>query len=308
MAAKVTWASFGVWSGPRIRGTVPYIRAGCPTGFDVIAAATAVPEGGSYNTVVMYDGTAVTYGLFQWTFTSGRLHKLLAVTAGEMGLAKYNALIGNQLCALTGLELDASNEELYLDKKRVTDFFKLRDVCTPPGGKVPRAGKNWELARKIALLFSKLGEDPIAQSAQMSFFKEELRGEAGFRRPQLGGMKIAEYLPPRGWDAPVVKEEHIRIAAQALFWSSWQNAPRQAEKCLSIALRGFDLPLSSPAGLDRLARKIGFSPFGRWGVTKARNAVGPDGKPKPYTSRYEKMASEINKMLKGKILPELWKR
>lgn len=304
MGTDVRWSKFGIYSGPAVKGTCLYVLPENPTGFDVIAAATARPEGGSFDIVNMYDGTAVTYGLFQWTFTSGRLHKLLAETCRCMGLARYYNEFGCPLIALTRLTVD--DEDLYLDGKRVTDFFKLRNVCTPLGGKVPRVGKYWDQSKKIALLFSKLGEDPIAQKVQMDFFRNELKKEAGLKRPKLGGDRISEYLPTCGWDTPVEGGDCILVAAQALFWSAWQNAPRQAERCLFSALHGFEMPLNSPAGLVRFARKIGLSNFGRWGVVKARNAVGSDGKPKPYTSRYEKMAIEINKVMNCGILPALW--
>jgi hypothetical protein len=310
MGSTVKWAQMkdSAYSGPQVFGACPYVLPPNPTGFDVIVAAVAKPEGGDYDTVVMYDGTAVTYGLLQWTFTSGRLHKLLAATEYAMGSAAYNKLMGLPLSDLTGLSV-LGGDLLHGDKK-VTDYFSLRGVCTPPGGAVPKVGKNWELAKKIALLFSKLGENPTAQKVQLSFFTDELVREVQLKRPKLGGARIADYLPPAAWAQPPTGysvSQPVSIAAQALFWGMWQNAPRKAEEYLDKAARGVFMPLRTQAHLERLAKQYAYTNYARWGVEKAKKAVDKDGKPKPYASRYQKVASEINRVMGQKIVPEYWR-
>jgi len=302
MGSIVKWAKFGSWSGPYIKGTVPYVLPANPTGFDIIVAAIAKPEGGDYDTFVAYDGTAVTYGLLQWTFTSGRLHKLLYATMNAMPAGSYFDLLGHPLQELTGLNVDSTNGVLYLgDNKKVIDFFSLRDVCTPPNGQCPKVGKNWEKAKAIALLFSKLGENPIAQKVQIDFFREELRKEITFKRPMMGGATIGTYLYPDGWDDDTNMVNPSVAAARALFWGMWQNSPRKAEQLLDTAARGFFIPLENLDHLRRLAKLFANTSFGRWGVGKAKKAE------KPYTSRYQKVAEAINKAMQQIIVPELWK-
>jgi hypothetical protein len=333
MGSIVKWAKFGNWSGPYIKGTVPYILPTNPTGFDVIVAAVAKPEGGDYDTFVAYDGTAVTYGLLQWTFTSGRLHKLLIATVKAMGVKAFADLFSIQLSKLTGLSVDPGTGSLLLRGVLVTDFFSLRDVCTPPGGKCPKTGPNWEKAKAIALLFSKLGENPIAQKAQIDFFRQELDHEKDLKRPKLHGGTIADYLY-----RPEMAETPYLIASRALFWGMWQNAPREAEADKPIpgvarragksmaapvvdpfdeilgllpepvqprnprskvlgATKGYDL--STREGLEVLAKGFARSNFGNWGVAKAK----ANGR----TSRYQKVATAINTAMCGKIVPEYWR-
>ncbi|MBU3935804.1 hypothetical protein KJ909_03965 [Patescibacteria group bacterium] len=305
MGTKVTWAKYGSWSGPQVRGTCPYVPPANPTGFDVIVAAVARPEGGAWDTVVMYDRTAVTYGLLQWTFTSGRLHKLLVATAKAMVTTAHSASywypFGDGLKKLTNLRVNVLDGNLYLGEKKVTDYFKLRDICTPPGGVCPKSGPNWEKAKAIALLFSKLGEDSIAQEVQLEFFREELKREIALKRPKLGGASIAEYLWPRGWsDNPDHVGDQAAIeAARALMIGMWQNSPRKAEELLDKAARGSFMPLSTQAHLERLAKKYAFTSFARWGVEKAKA-----GK---YQSRYQKVATAINDAMGQKIVPEYWR-
>lgn len=343
MADKVDWVKFNDFSGPRVRGKCRYRCPPNPSGFDVIVAATAEPEGGAFDTVVMYDGTAVTYGLLQWTFTSGRLHKLLHKTAPAMtsalGPIAYWYPFGEGLKKETGLRVNMSNGKLYLDTEEVEDFFSLRDICTPPNGKCPRTGSSWEKASRIALLFSELGENPVAQKVQLEFFANEIDVEQRLRRPKLGGKRIADFLYPEGRP-----ENQYFVASRALFWAMWQNAPRKAEEddaavrksptkgklvdaavqdflegdpqdavleILSVvvpskprtkvlaSMKGYDL--GSPEGLEAMARGFAFSPYARWGVEKAANA-------KPaYTSRYEKVARTINEVMCETIVPEYWR-
>ncbi|NMC34597.1 MAG: hypothetical protein GYA36_19415 [Veillonellaceae bacterium] len=312
MGNVVKWAQMkdSKYSGPMVRGICTYSIPDNPTGFDVIVAATARPEGGAYDTVVMYDGTAVTYGLLQWTFTSGRLHKLLLATARAMGESQYCVRFGWDLFNLAGLavgsnsgsvQTDLNDETLYYKFKKVANFFKLRDVCTPPGGAVPRTGKNWEKAKAIALLFSKLGEIGIAQKAQIDFFREELKHEINLKRPKMEGRTIASYLYPMGWEEGDPVHFPWMIALRALFFGVWQNSPRKAEEYLHLVFRDFKSPLNSQEAVDKLAKKIAYSNYARWGVEKAKQAE------RPYTSRYQKVAEEINKVMQQVIVPEYWK-
>ena len=315
MGDSVRWAKMAGsrYSGPYARGTCSYALPPDPTGFDVIVAAVARPEGGNYDTVVMYDGTAVTYGLLQWTFTSGRLHKLLAATALALGETSSTwESFSQELYRLTTLKIDPSRGKLYLGgqprMREVTNYFSLRDVCTPPEGACPKTGPNWEKAKAIALLFSKLGENSISQKAQIDFFREELKQAINVKRPQMANKTIASFLYPNGWedDGPEstfagpneLSRSRCLTAARALFWGMWQNSPAKAQSFLGKTA-GFDL--ATQEGVERLAKLFAYTTFARWGVEKAKQAK------KPYQSRYQKVATEINLAMRQKIVPEYWK-
>jgi hypothetical protein len=123
----------------------------------------------------------------------------------------------------------------------------------------------------------------------------------------MGGYKISEYLYPDGWDDDQHMANPSVAAARALFWGMWQNSPRKAEGLLDTAGRDRSMPFGTLDDLRRLAKLFAFSPFARWGVVKAKHAVDENGEPKPYTSRYQKVATAINEAMQQVIVPEYWK-
>jgi hypothetical protein len=290
MADHVTkWASYSGWSGVSIRGLNTYNKIPPATEWEVVMAAIAKPEGGAFDTVVSYDGTALTWGIAQWTFTSGRLQKLLAKIVSYYGLSSGFA---TQIAAALkpfGLNLDVLHGRLLDAKtdKEVLDKAQLRNILTPPSGCVPKTGPNWEKAKALALFFADLGMDPGAARIQWEFLKEELSREALLGRPKLGGKSIADFLylaPNDGADTPSVCNQ--LIAARALFWSMWQNSPRSAEDHM---LRVWPHPVSvDPKELRRFSSIFARSTFGNWGNAKAKQ----NGR----ESRYHKTATEINRV------------
>lgn len=297
---KIRWTKMNKsrYSGPVYTGTRGFklSPSSSLTFADLSLAAIAKPEGGCFDTIVMYDGTAVTHGLLQWTFTSGRLHKLLHYYAQNLPSTFWYPWT-EKLKDLTGLALDAAGNLLRGKVRygtKANPYMRLRDVCTPPGGAVPRTGKNWDLAYAVAALFVELGQNDDVSPLQLAFARSELAVEGSYKRPKLGNMRINDFLPSFSADVPA---DCIPAAAGALFWGMWQNRPRRAEQALYST--GIRRPLVYQTDLNLLAKKFAGSAFARWGVAKART--------EGYTSRYQKVASEINRLVGKPMILELWR-
>lgn len=72
----VKWQKYNNHEGPVYRGSLRYNPKKPWGAWERILGCIARCEG-SHDTVVMYDGTGVTWGFQQWTMTSGRLQKVL---------------------------------------------------------------------------------------------------------------------------------------------------------------------------------------------------------------------------------------
>jgi hypothetical protein len=255
-------------------------------------AATTRPEGGSFDTVVSYDGTAVTWGLAQWTFTSGRLQHLLAWIFNKLGSEAPVLAPLQKLLTQLGVVLVPALRTLEDDKGHtISSKDELRNLFTPPAGAVPRTGPKWELAKNIALVFHQLGKDPAISKIQVEFFLSELHQEELLLRPKLDGRALCYYIG-RVTDV----DPSDKVAARALVWAMWQNAPRAAEEHLQRAL-GM-APYVGPDSLRRLSAVFARSRFGFWGNSKAAETN--------RESRYHKVATTINEVLNQKLLdPDL---
>lgn len=283
----VRWAKYNDWSGPWVRGSCRY-KPPTPkkaTWWDVLCYAVAVPEGGAYDTFVAYDGTAVTAGMFQWTMTTGRLQTLIA-PCRKIAPGTFDNTLG-PLFESMGLELRGVT--LYKNGKKLTDRTAIRDTFTPPGGQTPRRGANWEAAKKVALAFNAFFSDPELFAVQEKFFLDELIEESSFKRPKLGGKTIASILYPSGWGPANRPPRKPHDACRAMFWSFWQNAPRQAEKYLYQVNQAVRLEENPHSFTVRLSRKFARSTFGNWGLEKA--------KAKKRESRYSKIVRCVNELM-----------
>jgi len=289
MTIIVKWGSYGYWSGPFIRGTNRYTDPRKPSNLDVIVAAIAGPEGGSYDGVFMADGTGVTWGLFQWTLTSGRLQRLLGHIL-EHDRAAFHRLMFPMLCLL-GVELDKGIGGWVLrDRKTgtVLDKKAIRRIFTPPNGEVPKTGNHWSVAKAIAECFAALGSSRGIPLLQEGFGLDELAHESTLRRPKLGGRTIAGALKigTAFFTAHFLPDETTPL--HALFFSLWQNGPREAERILRIAI-------TKPNPTLALARLAAGSIYGNWGLVKAK----ANGR----TARYTKIAKAVNRLMGRTCLP-----
>lgn len=286
------WVKFRDWSGVGIRGDNRYTCPSPPTPADVVVAASTRPEGGAYDTVVSYDGTAVTWGLAQWTFTGGRLQHLLAWIYNQLGSEAPVLKPLQALLTKMGLTMDPAARELKdVQGREISSKDDLRNLFTPVSGVVPKTGPRWELAKSIALVFHQLGKDPVIAKIQIEFFLSELHQEEILPRPKLDTRAICYYLG-RVTDSDMAD----KVAARALTWAMWQNAPRAAEEHLQRALGV--APYVGPDSLRRLSGVFARSRYGFWGNAKAAET--------DRESRYHKVATTINEVLNQKLLdPDL---
>lgn len=288
--ATVRWAAYGDWSGPWIKGTRPYVPAKFPTTWEnVLVYAVAYPEGGAWDTFVAYDGTAVTAGLFQWTLTSTRLQKLLEVCRTARPTT-WNATVGKLLAEW---HLILKNGQICNDSGTVLTTAQLRDKFTPPAGKTPKTGPNWNLAAYSATMFNALFLDANLDAVQQKFFLQELQAEAALKRPKLNGATINSILYPAGWPIAGATASYPEDAARAMFWSFWQNAPRKAEEYLYAANNEVTFKSDPLSFLTRLARKFAHSTFGNWGIEKAAE--------NDREARYTKIVNCINSQMGCKL-------
>jgi hypothetical protein len=289
----IEWKSYKGFSGCSIRGNNPvYISPACGLNELVLAACTA-PEGGAYDTVVSYDGTGMTWGAAQWTFTSGRLQRLLLrVQNGAPGSPMEDSGIRRALSAV-GVNMLVKMDRLELahlsTKKPITSKAVIRQALTMPGGKVPKDGPLWFRAAEIASAFWALGQFAGVGRVQAEFFADEIAHESGLCRPTLGLKPVAHYFQGMLGGGTLGNRA---AAAWALFWAMWQNNPRKAEAHLYRAMG--DVWEPSAVLVQRLACVFAHSTFGYWGNEKC--------KPLKRKSRYQKVATEINRLV-GDLLP-----
>lgn len=285
---EVKWASYGDWSGPWIKGARVYVPAQAPTSWEnVLVYAVAYPEGSTWDGFVAYDGTAATAGIFQWTLTSGRLQKLLevcrtaapktwAATVGKL-LTDWHLILKNgKICTDNGVPLPSPSG--------------LRAKFTPPDGKTPKVGTNWNLASYSATSFNALFLDPALDKVQQDFFLNELRVEAAFKRPKLNNMTINDILYPTGWPTAGATALFPADGVRALFWSAWQNSPRTAEEYLYASNSEIQFKADPLSFSSHFTHRIAHSTFGNWGIEKAAA--------NNREARYTKMINCINSQIR----------
>jgi len=306
---KPRYVTFQSWAGIAVRG-INEFQLGRSAAvhttsafdgireWDVVLSAITRPEGGSYDTVVSYDGTAVTWGFAQWTFTSGRLQRLLASIQNEAP-ASFNGSDIPKVLSQAGLNLAPKGTLVDAAGHTVDDKDRLRELLTPPDGVVPRIGKYYDYAVNVALAFAELGLNRTVSQIQERFLLKELESEARLSRPKLHGKSISSYLYPK---FPALTDPIDTIpeltAARALIWSMWQNSPRAAEEHMYRVLGS--KPFSARSDLGRLAGVFARSSHGFWGNKKCG---------KSRESRYHKVATVINDLigdqLQTKLEPDL---
>lgn len=289
------YGSYGGFAGPWVRGIYQYDLEGTLTEWKIIFETVADPEGGAFDTVVTYDGTAVTFGIVQWTFTSGRLQKLL----WEFNKNYYFHYVPiENLLKSFNLELKLKNNGMPslfdVSKNKFIEDKALRNIFTPVSGKVPKQGKNWEIASDVVSKFALFGIYEINKKIQENYFYGELQQESSYKRPQLGQKTIAQILYPDGYSSQLLEPQKEQTALRALFWSMWQNNPREAEKYLNKTSKNFNIINKPREMMIHFARQVANSSFGYWGLEKC--------KVKGRTARYTKAAIVINRHMNN-ILP-----
>jgi len=271
---KVQWVKWKNHQGAKHRGSLKYDPPQPWDMWDKIMGVIARCEG-NHDTVVSYDATGITWGFMQWTFTSGRLQKLLesfkSIPYYDLDTpSEVHHTLFDEVCELeedvqifercgfciqggkfvelaTGKKLDPRNKS---QKKRIDD------VCM--GRTQYKTLKDQKFhALKLAKIFVDLAHQFAVPEAQIQFAIQEFKRELQFKRSPLGGKSIA-WLLDGTWDTP----------APALFFNLWQNNP-------GAAYRLFKTVKNSGVTEERyfgLAwKKACRSKFGNWGYGKPEN-------------------------------------
>lgn len=244
--SESSWVKFRNMGGPLHRGARKngkYVHVYDPERpwgvWTQILGVIAACEG-RYDTVVMYDDTGVTFGAFQWTFTSGRLQRFLEslkvfprmdFVSGDDGVLFDLLMDGDdQVFADHGFRIIDGQfmtvEGDILNPRKHKE--EIVDVCLSRSGQV----SNRPLALGLCDTFAKIGAMPEIQFAQNEYAKIELKQALGYRRPPLKsvGGTIKHMLPDEVWGTPI----------PAIFFNLYQNLPGGAFKLFKSALKTAD--------------------------------------------------------------------
>jgi hypothetical protein len=293
--SEIKWKQFKDYSGPVLAGETPV-----PTPKSLKCAeraywlTTKVETGGTYGTVVMFDGTAITAGPDQYILVypkelatedfnaaddQGPLGPLLARV---MSVSSRGPIIQKRFGAL-GWTLAPSGKFLYSMNRSVRIAGKeipvvagapvhgavLRDAFTPIGGKVPKSGSNWLTACTWAREIGSLFGDPATFSTQRLYGQEHLERAFKTRSFAAGGKAITpEYILQSDVHTAMVGAVPEALdLAMAIWYSNSVNAPAIAIKCLGQAWQ------AAKGRADKLPfeiiKQLGTSTFGRWNANIA---------------------------------------
>ena len=231
-----SWVKYGNMGGPRHLGerdgkkfAHEYVDHSSTGPWGKILGVIAASEG-RYDTVVMYDGTGVTFGAFQWTFTSGRLQKFLtylqSVQSMEFEQAKQDVVLtdhGNLFDIFMDGDGDRQVFEDFGFYINGGQFWSSGKVLNPRNPKQKKRivqicmGDSRRHAMALCNIFADAGRDIGIQFAQNEYAKLELKQALIVNRPPLKsvGGKIWCLLPQETWNGPI----------PAIFFNLYQNLP-----------------------------------------------------------------------------------
>lgn len=297
--AKVRHRSYKNFSGPAIIGTwqipAPHSSLYCLDRQHWLT--TEVETGGTYGTVVMYDGTGITAGPDQFILVypralahedynaandQGPLTKLLRQLEPVPGLASEVGALW-KLFADQGWYISRDGYMRYLEsrvvhigtrKLKVTAGDKvhgtlIRDTVTPVKGKVPKKGSNWETALKFGTCVHDLFANPQGFPTQNLFGQERMLKT--YTRLRVGMANVSEAVYERVSPSAVLLSDigQELDLAMAVWYSNSVNAPAIAIKVLrSCIYARKPSPSEDPAGFaKRLIRSLGVRKYGRWNAS-----------------------------------------
>lgn len=266
------WVKWKNGGGPRVRGNQEY-NPPQPWGpWTKILGVVARCEG-NHDTVVMYDETAVTFGFMQWTFTSGRLQRLLQSFKAVQVLDYTTTLDGQEANLFDALECNAkfrrygfviqngkfvdADRNAPLNPANKVQRNRMVDICMGRSRyKDFKQQKNH--AMQLAETFADLGKDFAVAHAQIAFAKQEFKQGLPVKRHPLGKVETLENLLEGTWETP----------APALFYNLCQNNPKYAYKMfLNVKASG----ATGEDYFDLAWKKTNRSKFGNWGWGKPEN-------------------------------------
>jgi len=270
---QVSWRKLKSWSGCKISGKKEYTLVGNDTKDHmkrVLWLTAQVEGGGLFGSVQSYDGCGMSaglehcIGLYPKTMTQGSLWKLL----------REIELYGS--CNELNILWDAfkTGPKWYVDPKGVLRRWntgqiipaqEIRNVLSPPGGKVPNGGKDWEEAKRWAMLFHNLFSAENTFKVQINSGITNLIN--GNKRDEAEG-----YKKSTGVEEPSLLEVGKNLSmemdlAWAIYHSFSVNAPAIARQVLKSSN-----PDDSKDFPSRLIRLLGKKQYGNWTDTKGNGS------------------------------------
>ena len=225
---------------------------------------------GNHDTVVSYDGTGVTWGFMQWTFTSGRLQRLLQFLKSIEVVGTNKSLFdkffrhkgGKQVFKKFGFIIVNGNM-VDVEKNKILnpakDKKRIDDICM---GRVKHESSEDQKthAVELARIFLHAGRDEEIAFAQIEFAKNELKRALRVKRKALGGISTIDNLLEGTWETPL----------PAIFFNLWQNSPKYAYK-LFVNSYNMTNHLGIDVYFDEVWRRLNMSKFGNWSYAKPGN-------------------------------------
>jgi hypothetical protein len=260
---------------------------------------------GNHDTVVGYDGTGVTWGFLQWTFTSGRLQKLLEslksipyydFTSEHEVETLFDDVFcnddGEQLFSRFGFSVNSGrfvvpgagvlNPAKGKNKNRIMRICLGQEAC--PGN----LKEQKYFAKELAKIFAIAGKRDDIAAAQVQFAKQEFKRALDIKRSPLGKYETIRGLLPdtdRAWELPIA----------ALFFNLWQNSPAGSYRLFKNVHK--EMKGVSPVGnedrfLDLAWRRLNKTAYANWGWNSKRYLANPRGV-KPRVFRIRKAIKEF---------------
>ncbi len=271
MSNNAIWVKYKSGGGPWVKGSIQYSPPKPWGVWSQILGVVARCEG-CHDTVVMYDGTGVTAGFQQWTFTSGRLQKLLesfksipsydAQREGEGHWTLFDDVccIGTdavtQVFQSFGFLIKSGKflsltDDCYLDPSIDMDKKRIVEVCMGRA-KYEDFPSQKKHALALAEVFAAMGAQFGVAEAQINFAKAEFQRALKFERKPLGAVKTIENLLDGTWETP----------APALFFNLWQNNSGAAFK---LFLKVKNSGAQGEEYFEKAWKLTNLSTFGNWG-------------------------------------------
>lgn len=215
---------------------------------------------GNHDTVVSYDGTGLTWGFMQWTFTSGRLARLIQYI-GRNGdkYFKFNngksrfedfdfdIIDGKFVHMDTGVVIAPNSKN---ERKQIDDICMGRTLYDDLEDRKIHSGC-------LAEIFAEAGKDKTIQKDQENFAWREIDIAINVQRKSA--------LPGVGTIGALLNGE-LRSAIAGVFFNLWTNNPRAAYQ-LFLGARHDNADQYFANVWDALRK----SEFGNWSYAKPAN-------------------------------------
>ena len=171
---KVTWVQYQQYSGCKISGTVPVPKPSNKLHMERAYYLTAMIEAPTYGAINSYDGTGM---------SGGPLHNI-AVYPSDLEQGSLFYLLRKIKETVTSVPAIIALEKAYYEQKwylasdgklrtlgsaTLVKGKNIRDIFTPPEGRVPKTGPLWETAKKWAILHYNVLSAPATFETQKNF-------------------------------------------------------------------------------------------------------------------------------------------